>query len=778
MEIENEYRLRQALTGDINLFLGAGFSVLASGNSGPLPIGDDLAEELRTRFSVDGERLLRLDQMSAVLSRSNREDLDEFLRNRYDVRVFDERYKILLDLSIGSIFTTNIDNLVPRIYAGSTRHYLNDVYQHGAALSDRESVELVQLHGRVDDRTRPLTFSTLDIAAARTSDPDQWNLFRQRLRTRPTIFWGYAMADSGTLEAVRATGSGAPTEGDAWIQVRPGPNAPAAAGYFRALGFQVIEADTSDLLDFLISVAPEIAGQESEPSHLSNVPGPGETVARPIEEYFLGYPPTWSDIYSRGVAQTSYLRQLQEKIAAKRNIILAGIPGCGKTTLLMQLAAFTETSGARLMFDGLSTARAELLARQLGNAPALIIIDNVASDFGAYEVMSALPNAIVVGADRDYNLGSVSARLRGTDAEVVSVSDLRAFDLQYLWDAIPLRIRRRERVNPEIEGGRGSSAFEFVLANVNATPLGDKLIEAIHTMHDEGALHADVLLAACYMHYARTSLSIDILIAHLRGLVGDYREIYTIVDQLGGLLNENELEDGDEFVARSMLVSEYVLRHVRPSILRTFLTRFHHEVSPLRVARYDTVRRRAYSWRVFARAFTTPSEGIEVYDGIVARDDSPEVLQQKALYLADKKLYEEAFFELDAARSSTSRLSWSIENSYFNVLFRANIDRALVDAASLAQCENALRGLDNCFEKDRRKGMHALIYGDCAIRYATTVDDPTAARTFLERAEYMLAAIIENESWLYRPPELLRQVQRAIRGLPTSSPSASWVDEL
>jgi hypothetical protein len=586
------------------------------------------------------------------------------------------------------------------------------------------------------------------------------------------------MADSGTLEAVRATGSGAPTEGDAWIQVQPGPDAAAAIGYFRALGFQVLEADTSDLLDFLSAVVPELETAENEPTHLSNIPGPGETVARPIEEYFLGYPPTWSDIYSKGVAQTSYLRSLQEVVAARRNVVLAGIPGCGKTTLLMQLAAFTDTAGARLMFDGLSTARAELLARQLGDSKALIVIDNVASDFGAFEVLSALPNAVVVGADRDYNLGSVSTRLRGSRAEVLPVSDLRAFDLQYLWDAIPLRIRRRVRVDPEIEGGRGSSAFEFVLANVNATPLGDKLIEAIHTMHDEGALHAEVLLAACYMHFSRTSLSIDILIAHLRGLIGDYQEIYKIVDQLGGLINENEFEDGDEFVARSMLVSEYVLRHVRPSILRAFLTRFHHEVSPLRVARYDTVRRRAYSWRVFARAFTAPTEGVEVYDGIIARDDSPEVLQQKALYLADKKLYEEAFIELDAARSSTSRLSWSIENSYFNVLFRVNIERAVSDPASLSQCENALRGLDNCFSKDRRKGMHAIIYADCSIKYATAVDDPASARDFLERADQMLSEVIETESWLHRPPELRRQLQRALRGLPSPTPSPSWTDEI
>jgi hypothetical protein len=577
------------------------------------------------------------------------------------------------------------------------------------------------------------------------------------------------MADSGTLEAVRATGSGAPTEGDAWIQVRPGKDAQPATEYFRALGFQVLVGDTEELLEYLSDFAAVSPAEQSAASHsLENVPLPGSTVARPIEDYFLGYPPTWSDIYSRGVAQTSHLRVLQDRVAARRNTVVTGIPGCGKTTLLMQLAAFTTFPGPKMMFDGLPAARAELIARQVGDAAALIILDNAASDIRSFEILGALRNAIVVAADREYNLGSVSSRLKDAHAEILPVSDLRSYDLQYLWDAIPARIRGAARRDPEVEAGRTASAFEFILANVVKTPLGDKLIESIHDMHDEGSLHADMLLAASYLHFCGTSLTMDVLVAHFRGLINDYQEIYRVVDQLGALLTDSYRGDQDEFTARSRLVAEQVLKHVRPSILRAFLTRFHLEVSPLRVAKYDTFRRRAYSWSIFSRAFPSPPEGIEIYDSITARDDSPEVLQQKALYLADKRLYEEAFFELDRARSSTRRTSWSIENSYFNVLFKSNIDRASFDLESREQCKSALLGLDDCYVRDRRKGLHSLVYAECAKTYSVEVDDGEESRRFLLRAEEMLTEVMESEPWLYRPPILIRQVRRALRGLPNT----------
>jgi hypothetical protein len=784
VEIENEPRFREALRGSVNLFLGAGFSVLAKGKGGLLPVGSDLATELRAKFHVDPDERLTLGQLSTVLARKNSDELDEFLRWRYGVEAFDERYSVLPRMRIAAIFTTNIDNLVGHLYAGSTRYYLNDLFKNGAALSSREAIELVQLHGCVDDHSRPLTFSTLDIAHARTSDPDQWNLFRQRLEARPTLFWGYGMADSGTLEAVRSSDAGAPTKGDAWIQVRPGAGAASDAAYYQALGFQVVVADTEDLLDYLAEAIAEDSSEErggrdagaGADYSLENVPGPGEVALRPIEEYFLGYPAAWSDIYSKSLPATSYFRAIQNMIAARQNTILAGIPGCGKTTLLMQLAAFSNFSGPKIIYDGLAEARAELLARKIGTGSALVILDNVVSDFRSFEILDSLPNAVVIGADRDYNLGSVSSRLRATDAAVMAVSDLTEYDLQDLWAAIPSRIRARQRTNPRVEGDRTPSAFEFLLANVVGTPLGQRLIESIHTMHDEGDLDGDVLLAAAYMHYARTALSIDVLVAYLRGLITDVREIYQIIDRLGDLLSEREFDNGDLFAPRSMLVAEYVLERVRPSILRSFLNRFHREVSPLRIASYNAARRRAYRWRIFSRAYPSAPEGIEVYDTIISRDNSPEVLQQKALYLADKKLYPEAFTELDLARSSnSSRFSWSVENSYYNVLFNSNFELAQTgDSESLRQCRNALDGLEKCFSKDQRKGIHSMVYADCALRLVTLLEDPDEARSTLQTAKDMLQTVVNAESWLYRPPILLKTVNRALRGFPLVTPDPTW----
>lgn len=767
MEIENENTFRASLSAAFNLFLGAGFSANARSSVGRLPVGAALADELRSAFGIDAGGDLGLSQLSTILARTRSDELDAFLRRRYEVSSFDDRYGAIERLPVESIFTTNIDNLIPRIYEGSSTRYLNDIFQHGAALSTRSAVELIQLHGRVDDPSRPLTFSTLDIAAARSSDPDQWNLFRQRLQSRPTLFWGYAMADSGTLEAVRSAGTGQPTEGDAWIQVRPGGSSASTSEYYRALGFQVILADTDELLDYLVEyVSKSVDSAAPAGPDLENVPPQGSTVARPVEEYFLGHTPTWSDIYSKSVAETSYLRKLREKIAARQNVILTGIPGCGKTTLMMQLAAFVHFPGPKLIFDGLQASRASLIARRVGSKTALIFMDNVSSDIEAFEILSALDNVVVIGADRDYNLGSVSNRLRSLDVDIVPVSNLQDYDLQYLWNAIPVRIRTRTRRVPEMSNGRGVSAFEFILANVKSTPLGDKLIDSIHEMYDEQDLHWHLLLAACYMSYSRSQLSMDVLVAYMRGLVNDYSQIYVLVDQLGELLDDVDLGGQDAFSARSMIVAEHVLDNVRPSILRDFLRRFHSEVSPLRVSTFEAFRRRAYRWHIFVRAFPNVVDGQDIYDEIISKDGSREILQQKALYLAEKRRYEEAFFELDRARSSQRRVSWSIENSYYKVLFKANVERAASDLESQVQCRNALDGLERCYSKDRRKGMHALVYAGCAKEYAVLVDDQLEAIGRLTRAEEMLEACIAEEPWLFRPPILLREVQRARRGLP------------
>ena len=201
------------------------------------------------------------------------------------------------------------------------------------------------------------------------------------------------------------------------------------------------------------------------------------------------------------------------------------------------------------------------------------------------------------------------------------------------------------------------------------------------------------------------------------------------------------------------------------------LQRFQTNVTPLRIPSYDVFRRRGYDHKLYARAFSSWTEGVDEYDKIIAKLEVQSVAQQyyveqqKALFLSKHRQFEEAFREIDKARGARKRVNWTIENSYYSILFRANLEKAttLPDAQSL--CFRALDGLDRAFRYDQRKGPHAMSYADCSILLSKTID-AELVRQYLQRAEEMLRVVRSgDESWLERPKFLLRQVKRRLRDI-------------
>ena len=74
LDIELEHSLAHALTTGLNLFLGAGFSVLAQNFDGKtLPIGADLHTELISHFGMQAERSLSILISFVQYSESSRE---------------------------------------------------------------------------------------------------------------------------------------------------------------------------------------------------------------------------------------------------------------------------------------------------------------------------------------------------------------------------------------------------------------------------------------------------------------------------------------------------------------------------------------------------------------------------------------------------------------------------------------------------------------------------------------------------------------------------------
>jgi len=195
MLIEHENTFKQALLEGVNLFLGAGFSTLAKDVNGRnIPLGGTLKEELLESFGKTDLRDLSLPQICAVLEAEGKDEFYSYLNKRFSVGGYSEKYHALDKIAINTIFTTNIDDLLYKIFSDSKEHYLNDVVLRGPSFRDKVAIDLVTLHGSIAHEGESLVFSTLDLATAFTTDPDKWHFLTQRIQALPTLFWGYSLA--------------------------------------------------------------------------------------------------------------------------------------------------------------------------------------------------------------------------------------------------------------------------------------------------------------------------------------------------------------------------------------------------------------------------------------------------------------------------------------------------------------------------------------------------------------------------------------------------------
>ena len=151
LRIENEHLFRKSLQTGINLFLGAGFSVLAKNASGAqLPLGSQFGALVRAEFpNVSLPASLQLPQIATIVSAREREAFRQLVGRTYTVDRFDERYLALRNISVSNVFTTNVDNLIHRIADASPSWYVRDVFLYGPEPTHKHAAQFYALHGNV-----------------------------------------------------------------------------------------------------------------------------------------------------------------------------------------------------------------------------------------------------------------------------------------------------------------------------------------------------------------------------------------------------------------------------------------------------------------------------------------------------------------------------------------------------------------------------------------------------------------------------------------------------
>ena len=771
MTIESQNVFENSLREGINLFLGAGFSILSENQAGKkLPIGNTLTDELKDKFQINGD--FNLPQISTILENTKRIEFYTFLKERFKIGNFDSRYFAITEINLKSIFTTNIDDLIFRIFEKSERKYLNDVSHKGTVVNDTTAVDYSALHGCVLNEDRKLIFDTSSLNNAYSNFPRIWDYLSQSIERHPTLFWGYSLADSGVIQALTSNRTLKSAQKDMWIILRD--QEASTASYYQSMGFKIIISNTSEFLDYLSNLQIEKRANaleknvgEEETYYFKNNLVPKNAVGlalRPISQFFAGNPPIWSDIFSSQVLKTSYYSVIQDNILAKKNTIVLGGPVSGKTTLLMQLAAFTSYDGGyKLIFNNINEHKAGLLINIFKNKKVLIFVDNFSDSIDSFLKLAKIPNFKLIGFERGHNYGVISHMLDEEKYNYVNITSLSDLDIQGIYDKLPLDQRKSRLVRETNAAYDKDSIFEFISRNVKYPNIEKRYETALNELEKKDPMLAEFLILCSYVHNARTPLSFDMAYSYFSEDISNYEEIFIMRDDLKDLVKDysGDLmleEDQEYYYPRSIFSAETILKVANKDTLRKVIKHTLYNVPSAQIPFYHIYRKSAYDKNLILRAFPNWEEGREFYEGVYEYDfKNPYALQQGALYLAAKKKFTEAFYWIDKAITQTNNKYFSIRNSHAIILFDANINSREENSEVRKQLDYSMEILEKCITDDKRKLFHAIRFAYQSIEYSKRYQD-SKSRDYLEKAKRWLSSELTKSSWNFEIKKLLKDI--------------------
>lgn len=784
MQIQNEALFKHHLLSGINLFTGSGFSLLASGvfKEHPkfMPVGDGLRKELLEFFERDPKSALSLSQLCQILSATKKDDLVKFLRTRFSTVNYNNEYEALERVNLKSIFTTNIDDLTYRIYENSNKFYLNDIAVRGPSINDRNSIDYIALHGCVRYDGEGFDFSPVELASSFERDKDKWFGYIDRIKSTPTLYWGYSVSDAGVLQSLSKDTTGGKEKAPSWILLREDDD--EAREYYSSLGFQIIIGETQQLLNYfkqlkVVNKPDKKLIRAASSFKEYRVPEKAQMPVRTLGEFYLGAEPIWYDVFYGNLHRNEHFHQVSNSIAAGKNVVLTGGALTGKTTLLKLLTITSSDFGWPFYIEEITPEKASLLRREIDaeGRKVLLFVDNAADAWEAINLLADSANIQVLAAERDYIFDSVAHRFPRRKFDVLDVTGLSLLDVQAVRDKIPAGLKRREAIRPlprELDVDTPPTFFEVIDSAIADHSLTDRFIDALKNLKIESPLRHDLLILSCYLYSCRVPMSLDVAIAYSRTHTTDLGTIFDILASMGSFLSayEGSLSEGDQayYVPRSRSVADAVMRKIPSEDLKHLLLTFHTEVSPTKISRYDIFRRGAYEAGLVGKAFPNWKEGLDFYELASTRDHSHSLKQQGAIYLAHRKQYHLAFSWIDEALTMVGRRNAPVKNTYAVILFSANSDKPL-DADVVASLNESMEILAGCYSSDIRKAYHAKVFADQAVKFSTRLPAQPESIQYLDQAKEWLEAEVALRIGDRTMTRMIAQLKQAKRALSRNS---------
>ncbi len=764
----------------LNLFLGAGFSVYAYNSDGQsLPLGEGINEMLINLFSLDKKRKYSLNKTCQKIKKDNEDALTRILKEKYTVRQYNSKYGTIPELPIKNIVTINIDNLVERIYdENSGGIYLSDSKLYGS-LEDKNSVNYYKIHGSV---TYPITDSLLFTEKETTDlflrDKNLFNTISYKLSTAPTIFWGTSLQDNNTIELVCSADVFAKEKTQRWIVVYPSEENDKLIDDFKDLGFNIIEADTLELVDYLYKMDfgwrpsqnrkykyEELFSENYISDRLKK-----SSVRRPVVDFFAGAEPQISDILSNNVIRIGYYSDVLNLVIKERIVLVTGIPGCGKSTLLLQLAFSNDIDGAKFWFSSITKQEAERLRDAINNnkETVYVFIDNLCNNMEAFKILSEVKNIKLVVAERALNFDYVKRSFNIDSKDIIDISNLNKEDIQSICKNMK---RPGDEVIGLIEKNKNISLLEIVFYASTKSLILERIKRYINDLRtfNDSRLRINLLELfglVNYTSYCGVPCSMDMLLFYFSDDIEDYKDVLYALKKMTQIIVEADLPDDlvqnqDYLVMRSKLFAEKTLKYIDKITMARVLNRFWDSISPHIVYRYDVFKKKAYDADITEAVFGI-TEGKRFYEKLMSIDNSAFVKHQYAIFLLRKKKYDLAWIMIDQAYTESEKKVFSIANTHAVILFEMNIEALATTPEQIKLLKETLqksfKTLGYCITQDIRINYHVLVYSRNTIRYYKRFGVDEYTKEYINSSIKQLDEVLDNGEYMYEG--LLRDLQR------------------
>lgn len=777
MEIKNKNSLIHAMKTGINVFVGAGFSLYAYDKKKQnLPSGNGLADELKSMFNV---KAASLSMISTILQRKAKTEFKAFLTERFSVDSYESFYNNLNLVNVKSYFTTNIDNLIPKIVsAENSKRFINDLLVNGEN-ADANRINYLPLHGCVENPENEYVFDVQSLATTFGNNSRIWSYLSNACEKNPTIFLGYSYSDNSVIQALSSYRTFENAQKEKWILLyNPTDD---QIEFYEALDFTIIKGEIKEFLELLPNILDneELSGKKNEEEEIRDifknnlVPLDNRNqVSRPIIDFFRGQVSIWSDILSNKIYRVSYYKQIQDSIYNQnRQTIVIGAPVSGKTTLAMLLAYNVQFEGVKLMYSGLTLSKVDFILKILGNLKALIFVENFTDNIEAFLKLSQAKNITVVGVDRSQFYSTVSHMLTPQMFDIINVTELSDNDIQGVFNSVPVEIKassmKTKRKSKDIYAA--DSIYEFVIRNIKGQNIVERYKKIIHDLEHDDSNLMEFLLLCAYMHKCRVPLSIEVAYSYFSDIY-NYQDVLEMKDELEDMLSEfegsNDLLDSsiEYYYPRTYFIAEAILKYSSPLLLKKIMSKVIDNVPKYLIYNFKTFRKFAFDSLLTAKAFVDWKDGMDFYKSAYLYDnENPYVLQQGALFLSKKKQYQEAFKWIDKAINSTNDKYFSIRNSHAIILFDANYELELNNMVE-EQLDRSMEILHKCYHDDSRKIFHAIVYADQAERYFIKVNSEKTIN-YLQQAKKWLKEESSNNSWNYELKQRLSKVEKILATL-------------